>query len=174
MSEETTTQNDAETEAASAPEDTRTDAQKKAAEILAARAKGKPQESGLAAKSTANPKPPKEKKEKAPAAPKGDIGYRFKRDIDPAIDKLNNQQTVLVNAMLELRKTDGELKDVVLRKELFEKVTSESLKSRQPAERVFGFYLNGWKKDVEATDKKPAIPALLEVVKIVAPAATAA
>lgn len=143
-------------------EDTRTDAQKKAAEILAARAAGKPTKADVQ-----SPKVPKEKKERPPAAPKGNIGYRFLRDLDPATDKLNNQQSVLMDAMLGLRKTEGELKDVFLRKDLLEKVTMEDLKSRQPTERVFGFYLNSWKKNIEATDKKAAIPALLEVVKIV-------
>ena len=173
MSEETITQNDVGTIEASglAPvEDTRTEAQKKAAEILANRAKGKP------AKDKAEEAVAKPKKERAPAAPKGNIGYRFLRDIDASVDKFNNQQNVLIAKMLELRKPDGELKDVFTRKELLESLTPEDLKSRQPVERVFGFYLNTWKKNIEATDKKAAIPALLEVIKIVeaAPATTAA
>jgi superfamily II RNA helicase len=155
-------------------EDTRTEAQKKAAEILANRAKGKPVPSGLAARSTANPKPPREKKVKAP---KGIQGYRFLRDLDQSVDKLNRQQGVLIKAMLEHRKADGELKDVVLRKDILENVTMEDLNSRQPVERVLGFYLNLWKRTQPAilkedgSVKKAEVPALLEVVSIVEPKA---
>lgn len=166
MLEETNTQSVAGTVEAPAPEDTRTEAQKKAAEILAARAKGKP----ASTPTVTEPSKPKEKKESKPRAPSvmgGSIGFRFLRDLDPTVDKLNRQQGVLMEALLKLRKTEGPLKDVVLRKELLEVVTADSLNSRQPVERVLGFYMTGWKKDIEATDKKPAIPALFEIVRLV-------
>lgn len=136
------------------------DAQAKAAEILAARTKGKkaaaPKAEGAEA---AAPKAPK---------PEGLIktGYKFLRDVDPQLDKPNRQQSIILEEALKLRGTEGELKDVVLREPLIEALKASKMETRQPHERVLGFYLNGWKKNFEGTDKKPAVPALFEVVKI--------
>jgi hypothetical protein len=107
--------------------------------------------------------PAKVKEPKAPKV-KAKIGYKFLRDIDPATDKFNNQQTVLMDAMCRLADKDG----VVSREQLLTEVTMETLKSRQPAERVFGFYLNGWKKDVTKGegDKARTIKALLAPVQL--------
>lgn len=143
------------------------DAQAKAAEILAARGKGKE------AKVAKEPKAVKESKEPAEVkAPKPEglvkTGYKFLREIDPAIDKLNTQQKIIVDEMLKLvDNTEGSATNgVVLREPLIKALQESSMVTRQPHERVFGFYLNGWKKSFEATEKKPAIPALLEVVKV--------
>jgi hypothetical protein len=133
-------------------------AQAKAAEILAKRGKKAPKTEGEAEVKV--PKAPK-----APKAPPAKVGYKFLRDMDEH-DKLNNQQKILIDAMLRLRGTEGDSKDVVVRSQLISEVTPEMLKSRQSTEAVLGFYMNGWKKGKEATDKKPAIAPLLEVVKI--------
>lgn len=140
------------------------DAQAKAAEILAARSKGKTK----TAKEPKEPKAPSEPKE--PKAPKVEgvikTGYKFLRDIDPTVDKLNPQQSIIIAEMLKLRGTEGQLQDVVLREPLMKALQESAMVTRQPHERVFGFYLNSWKKDTEGTEKKAAIPALFEVVKV--------
>ena len=138
------------------------DAQKKAAEILAARASKNAEVKPTADKATKEPKAPKEPK------PEGLLktAYRFLRDVDPALDKPNRQQNLILTAMLKLRGTEGDLKDVVVKEDLMKELTAEYLGTRQPPDRVLAFYLNGWKKDFEGTDKKPAVPKLLEVIKI--------
>lgn len=141
------------------------DAQAKAAEILAAR-KGKV---ASAQKAVKEPKAPKEPSE--PKAPKAEgtikTGYRFLRELD-ANDKLNNQQKIIIDEMLKLVDNNPEspTNGIVLREPLIEALKNSTMVTRQPYDRVFGFYLNSWKKDIEATEKKPAIPALLEVVKV--------
>jgi hypothetical protein len=108
---------------------------------------------------------------KAPKAPKvpkvkAKLGIKILRPIDAGVDKFNNQQKVLIDAMVKLANADG----IVDREQLLLEVTSESLKSRQPAERVLGFYMNGWKKDVVKGEGEKArtIPALLSIVNITA------
>lgn len=111
-------------------------------------------------------KEPKAKKEpKAPKAPVK-LGIKFLRPFDASVDHLNNQQKVLMDTMLKLANADG----IVDREALLNEVSSESLKSRQPAERVLGFYMNTWKKDVVKGEGEKArtIPALLTIVSIAA------
>lgn len=142
------------------------EAQAKAAEILAKRAAAKKGRADAAKAEAPKGQADGEKSTAKPKALTGRIGIRFLRDIDPQIDRFNNQQNVLIQAMMKLRKTEGDDKDIVYRDELLQEVTSETLNSRQPAERVLGFYMNTWKKNIEATDKKPAVPALFEVVRV--------
>jgi hypothetical protein len=106
------------------------------------------------------------KEPKAPKAPKvkAVLGIKFLRPIDATVDKFNNQQKVLIDGMLKLANADG----LVNREQLLLEVTAEALKSRQPAERVLGFYMNSWKKDVVKGEGEKArtIPALLSVVNM--------
>lgn len=112
-----------------------------------------------------------EKPVKAPKEPKAPkvkakLVIKFLRPVDASIDRLNNQQKVLMDAMVKLADKDG----IVDREALLNEVSSEALKSRQPAERVLGFYMNSWKKDVVKGEGEKArtIPALLAIVNIAA------
>ena len=102
--------------------------------------------------------------EKAAKTPKvaSKMGYKFLRDINPATDKFNNQQTVLINAMVKLAKDN-----VVSREELLLEVTPEALKSRQTTASVLGFYMTKWRKGTtnEKNPEKSMLP-LFESVSL--------
>lgn len=139
------------------------DAQAQARKILEAR-KAKtaaaPKEEGSTETKAKAPKEPKEPKVA------GKRAYKFLRDLD-ANDKLNNQQKMVVDAMLKLVKNEGDEKGLVYHDELLAELGEVLPGSRQPTVRVIAFYMNSWTKTVAATEKKPEIAPLFSRVTVV-------